>query len=342
MIIWNHCQVEMRERIRKEFAMKRFALAAIVLALALSSGMKWTSAQPAAQVGSELLPLLPDGSGVVIVDVQKITSSSLWSTISAQSKIKSSLDKAQNDIGKLGLKLEDLHTVAVVLPSSGFSNFTGVVTGSFNQSDLLSRLRADQKIKITSENYKGVDVYTATPSERTANTDVKHDDMVFAFYDSATVAFGNSAGVRASIDTRKGEKPGIAQNAKVGQAMSETLPAAIRFAFVVTPALANSVEASQLPLPDFSSINLIFGSIDVTTGLDLNATLRNDTAEHALAIANQLNGLLDMARGFLGASKDPKMAMFASALKTVTVTGVNNDVKIVGILPGELLAQVLQ
>ena len=86
---------------------------------------------------------------------------------------------------------------------------------------------------------------------------------------------------------------------------------------------------------------MIFGSVDVATGIDLNATLRSDTAEHARALATQLNGLLEMARGFLGAGNDPKMASLVAALKTITITGNDMDVRITGSLPMEVLGQLL-
>ena len=108
----------------------------------------------------------------------------------------------------------------------------------------------------------------------------------------------------------------------------------------MTSALASKLPTGQMG--DFSSIKLIFGGVDVTTAIDLNATLRNDTAEHARTLASQLNGLLDMARGFLGASKDAKMASLVEALKSVTITGNDIDVRITGNLPMEVLAQLLR
>jgi hypothetical protein len=92
---------------------------------------------------------------------------------------------------------------------------------------------------------------------------------------------------------------------------------------------------------DFSSIKMIFGSVDVTTGIDLNATLRNDTADHAKALATQLNGLLEMTRGFLVAGKDQKVAALMEALKSITITGNDIDVRITGNVPLEVLGQIL-
>ena len=134
-------------------------------------------------------------------------------------------------------------------------------------------------------------------------------------------------------------RPSIAQNTKLTEGLAATSGAAVRFALEMTSSLAGKLPTGQMG--DFNSIKLIFGSVDVTTAIDLNATLRNDTAEHAHALAAQLNGLLEMARGFLGAANDPKMAPLVAALKTVNITGSDLDVHITGNLPMEVLAQLL-
>ncbi|MCI0485397.1 MAG: hypothetical protein L0229_02240 [Blastocatellia bacterium] len=322
--------------------MKRIAFAAIVLALAVGAGIGWSSARPATQVGSELLSLLPDGSGAVIVDVRSVTTSNLWTTLSTQEKAREAIEKVQSEIGDLGLRIEDVQTVALAFPASGFKNITGAVTGVFNQPDMLSRLRADAKIKLTSENYKGVDLYHVTRVKSDKAGPDSGEDVSFAFFDAATIVFGNNAGVRAAVETRNGERPSIARNEKLAGALAETSPAAIRFALVMTPGMTGALQSNEMPLPDFSSIKLIFGSVNITSGIDVNATLRNDTAEHAQAIANQLGGLLAMAKGFLGSSNDPKTSVIVDALKTVTVTATDVDVKITGSLPGEIFAQVLK
>ena len=49
-----------------------------------------------------------------------------------------------------------------------------------------------------------------------------------------------------------------------------------------------------------------------------------------------------MAKAYMGSSTDPKMTAFNEALKTVTISGADIDVKITGNLPMELLSQVLK
>ena len=318
--------------------MKRIAFMAIALALTISAGIGRSHALPAAQTGTDLLPLLPDGSGVVVVDVQKLISSSLWATISQKGPIKDALQRME-DVTELGVSLKDIRSVAVVLGSAGPNNFTAAVNGSFDQAALLARARADQRIKLTSEKYKNHDIYNVTGVNQTG---AKKDEMSFMFYDAGTIVAGTQAGVRASVDAVTGGKSGIAQNAKLTAGLNSDSTAAVRFALELTPAMTSGLPTGDIPLPDFSSINLIFGGVDLTSGVGINATLRSNTAEQAKAVADRLNGILAMAKGFLGSSNDPKMVALNEALKTVTISGTDVDVKITGNLPMELLSQVLR
>ncbi|HVG22012.1 MAG TPA: hypothetical protein VNI02_23460 [Blastocatellia bacterium] len=340
--------------------MRRVTVVAILLALAISAGVNRTSARPA-QSGGDLLQFLPDGSAVVVIDVHKMTTSSLWGVINSQDKIKSNLDKMHSEFSDLGVKLSDLQTVAVAFQSADMNNPVVAITGGFDQTDLLTRLRANVKFKLTSEKYKDHDIYKiesapaatkdqpkenkpAATADGKANSAARaKNDGSFAFYDAKTVVVGSPESVRASIDTKTGAKTSIAQNAKLAEALAQNPTAAVRFAFNVTPAMTSGIQSNQVPLPDFSSVKMIFGSVDVASGVDLIATLRNDTAEHAKNIADRLNGLLEMVRGYVSTmGNDPKMAAFAGALKTVSVTGTDVDVKISGNLPMEVFTQIIK
>ena len=331
--------------------MRKFSLLSLVLVLALvaSANVKWTSAEPASPAG-ELIDLLPDGNVVAIIDFQKIVASPLWATISSQQKLKSSIDKASSELAELGLSLNDLNSVALVFSSSDFNNPAVAVSGRFEQNDLLTRLRASGKVKLTSEKYKDFDIYKAESvsasseskgkENKAARTSSKNT-MAFVFHGANTLVAGSPEAVRASVDVKTGAKPGIAQNGKLADAIAQNPTAAIRFALTVTPAMTSGLQSSELPIPDFSSINLIFGAVDVTSGLDINATLRSDTAEHAKNIADRLSGLLSMAAGFLGAMSDPKMAPVGEALKTVRITNSDADVKITGNVSTDVLNSLI-
>jgi hypothetical protein len=318
------------------------------LALLLLTAMMAVSASPlrAPRAGGSLLDYLPDGSGVAVIDFQKIAGSPLWSVINSQDKIKNEIDKAQSEMSDLGVKLTDVHTVALVFPASKMGEPTVALNGGFDQSDVLARLRTNEKFTLTSEQYKGFDVYrvrsrsvtTRTEPGRTT-TSRSNDDGYFVFYDASTVVLGSKNSVQSSIDVKTGAAASVTQNSKLSEALAQNPGAAVRFALSITPAVSNGLAASDLPL-DFSTISMIFGTVDVGSSLDLNATLRNDNAEHAKSLADRLNGLLSMVNAFL-ITKDPKVESIAEALKSVSITTVDTDVKITGSLPMNLLSSLL-
>lgn len=328
--------------------MKRVALAAVLLAFAISASVSLTSARTASQAGNDLLQLLPDGKSVVVVDVQRMTASSLWAAISAQNKVKTQIEKAQAEIAEMGVNLTEVQAVAFTFSGEGTDDPTVAVTGGFDKANVLDRLRASGKMKLTSEKYKNYEIFkaepvkTATDGQAKESSSSRKDDGYFTFYDARTAVVGSGAAVRASIDTKLALRPSIAQNAKLSEAIAQSPSAAIRFALEFTPGMAKGLNSNEVPLPNFDTVKLIFGSVDVASGIELIATLRNDSAEHAKNMADRLNGLLEMVRGFMSSNNDPKMAPIVGALKGVSITGNDVDVKISGSLPAELITQFLK
>ena len=333
--------------------MKKIVFLLMLAALAAVAGVTMSSARVATPA-SALLENLPDGTAVALIDFQKITGSSFWTAINAQDKLKGVFDKAQSEMTDLGVKLSDIRTVAVVFPA-GMDNPTVALNGGFERDDLLARLRASGKVKLTSEKYKDFEIFTAKnkiaavppkgdvgtkPDSVKGAKTTTNDETSFVFFDANTLVASNLDGVRASVDVKTGARPGITQNAKLTDALAPNPTAAIRFALAITPAMTSSLQTSEFPIPDFSSVTLIFGSIDMSSGIDLIATLRSDNAEHAKAISERLNGLLTMAKGFLSAMSDPRIAGIAEALKTVNIVATDADVRITGNLPMDLLTSL--
>jgi hypothetical protein len=340
--------------------MRKIVFLAILVAVTLNTGVKLSSAQPAA-LAPDLLGMLPDGNAVAVVDFQRITGSALWATISAQDKFKTAIDKMQSEMGDIGIKLTDVHTVALVFPGTAMHDPTIAITGAFEQGELLARLKANGKLKLTSEKYKNYDIYKAvsvssgvqlkdSSGGRTqtvvnaaagSKAESSTNEVSFAFRDPSTVAVGNREAVRDSIDVMTGAKPSITGNVKLIQALAQNSAAAIRFALAVTPSMTKGLQSSDLPIPDFSSVGFVFGSIDVASGIDLNITLRSDTAEHATSVGERLNSLLSMAKSFVLLVSDPRVGQIAEALKTVNIVTADVDVRITGSLPMDLLASLL-
>jgi hypothetical protein len=321
--------------------MKR--ISTLTIAVALLAGAI-ISNQPVsrAAAGNDLLQFLPDGSGAAVIDVQRVLASPVWATISAQEKIRTQLEKINADVGDLGITLNDISTVAIGFSQPGVQGATVAVTGSFDQTTILSKLRANSKVKLTADRYKDFDVTTVedarvTDPKATSNKDA----FSFVFFDARTAVVGAKDAVRASIDTKLGTRQSISQNTSLIEGLNQNPGAPIHFAMTMTPAMTSKIKSSDFPLPDLSSIKMIWATVDVASSIDLLATLKNDSAEHARNIADRLNSLLGMVRGFLGAAADPKMAQLTETLKSVNIVDAEADVRITATISLDLLKSLL-
>ncbi len=320
--------------------MKKITILAMALLMAISAAVVNRAAQPAPQSGAELLNTLPDGKAAIIIDVQRVISSNLFS----QEKLKNLLDKAQNETSQMGVKISDIQAIALSFPTSKFSDPVVAISGTLNQNNILAQLRDKQNVKVETEKYKGFDIQRVSETSKpdASGKTTLNNKTAFAFLDANTAVVGSSISVRAAIDVRSGDRPSLAKNAELMGALSQNSTAPINFALKMDEGMAKGLSNDSLPLPNLESLKMIFGAVELTNGVGLNATLRSDTAEHAKAMADQLNGLLTMAKGFLAASTDPKTASIGEALKSLSVTATDVDVKIVGNLPMDLIGQFLK
>ena len=239
--------------------MKRIAISLLLLTLTALGG-NLSSARVATAPGA-LLEALPDGTAVAIIDFQKIAGSSLWATINSQDKLKSEIDKAQSEMANLGVTLADVHTVALVF-SAGLNGPTVAVQGGFEQSNLLERLRTSPKVSLTSEQYKGLDIYkvrssaaadskdsSANRPTRAGTTAAVKDGTSFVFYDASTLVAGSPGAVRASVDVKTGASPGLTGNIQLSDALAQNPAAAIRFALTLTPSMTGGLASQKWRSP---------------------------------------------------------------------------------------------
>ena len=316
---------------------KRISLITMAALMSGSAALRPAPAQPRGETA--LLQLLPNGEGVVTLDVQRVIGSELWALVSSQGRLKNLIGQAQSELGALGLETSDLKTAAIAVPGDGRESFVAVVTGRFNETGLLARLREDKRVAISSGDYKNVRVHLLAQSGATGQA---YSDIAFAFYDSGTLVVGSLGGVKAAIDVRAGDQPGIARNQKYAGVLEQLPAGAVGLALSPQPLLGHMPKDMPLPLPDLKNVNLIFGSVDVGSGIDLNLIFRNDTAEQGVSMAVNLKVLLKTATGVLKVAKKGKYAPVADALKTFSISNNGPDVKVTGALSKELFAQFLK
>ncbi|MGH9828317.1 MAG: hypothetical protein ACREDR_34260, partial [Blastocatellia bacterium] len=141
---------------------KVFAVVSL-LALCVLAAAGFTSInRPATTPSSDPLQSLPDGVGAAVIDIGQLTSTNLWASLTSPGKTPHVIQTLQDRLAMLGLKMSDLQSAAVSFSSLSMTETVMAVSGNFNQDDILARLRANPSMKLTSETYKNLTIYTAT------------------------------------------------------------------------------------------------------------------------------------------------------------------------------------
>jgi hypothetical protein len=309
----------------------------LVTAAAAAIASLFAPGLAAAQQPDELLRALPDDKGVAVVDVKKVIASELWMAAKEGSRTRGLLDALTAGLDRIGARLADADAVAITFSEPNPQTITAAVTGSFDEATVAARLKSIPGVKHGSEKYKGAEIHTI------AFTEGKSERLrSLAFVGARTMVIGTVEKVRAAVDVNAGAAPSVAANLVLKEALGQTPPAAVRFAVAAPGVVTSMLPSNSLPLPDFTTVRLIFGTVEVNSGLDASVTLRNEKPEQAQVIADQLNSLLAMARGFLGSSTDPRMASITQLLKSITIDGRDVDVKLGATLSKEFLASMVR
>jgi hypothetical protein len=298
-----------------------------LLIVLFADGGSARSGQPAA----DLLKVLPDRNGVIIVDVSRLLTSNFWSSLTSEQDTAVAARSFESGLNRLGVSMKDLNAAALAVRDIQMNEMVAAASGNFKKDEIVSRLKGNTALKARTEMHGGMEVITIdNPPEQIAIT----------FFDPNILVMGKDAAVRSAIDASQGKTPSLVQNGKLQSALPANVEAPVRFAILTPPEIAGTLQSSSLPLPDFSAVRLITGTVEVTSLLNLNLTLRSDTTGDAKVIANQLNSMMNMARGLLG--NNPKNAALAETLRSVAITSAEADVKIAAIVNKEFFARMFR
>lgn len=309
--------------------MKKLSFIAALLVVLLADGSSARSSQPV----SGLLRVLPDRNGVVLIDIPRLLASDFWSSLTSQESTAGAAKSFELGLNRVGVSMKDLNAAALAIRDIQMNDLVAAASGNFKKDEIVSRLKGDAALKAKTEVHGGIEVLTInSPPEQVA----------IAFLDPNILVIGKDAAVRSAIDASQGRTPSLLQNAKLQSALPANAEAPVRFAILTPPEIAGSLQSSSLPLPDFSTVRLIIGTVEFTSLVNLNLTLRSDTTGDAKVIANQLSSMMNMARGLLGSSNNPKNAPLAETLRSVTITGSEADVKIAANINKEFFARIFR
>lgn len=326
-------------------------LALIVAALTITASFNYAGRALAAPLSpspvNELLGMLPASDAVAFLDAQRSLNEVLprmfINDSATLARVNKEIDKFRDETGT------DAHSIDAIAVGVRFrqgksvaTDFVmGFVRGRFSASEAitngLSKAKAKRAtFKWTEEQYEGVTIYTPSGS----------GGFSMAAVDANTIAFGDTAGIKAALDARSGR--GSRVDSSLVELATLDANAVSGFAANVPPSFAQEVAGTEEFGKSFASVRQIYGSADVgqSTGT-LNVTLRSETGDQAQALAEKLGTLRQLANIYIsqgtkqiasqsGAPEEAQAQAraaadalpFAKWIKDVTVTAEGSDVKL--------------
>src|SRR5262245_31987141 len=135
--------------------------AKLAFALAAALGF-WVFPGSVKAQSDDLMRVLPDDTGAAVVDVKQLVASELFTTARNGTRIRNFLDALTGGFSAAGLKPDDIESVVITFHDFDSAHVTAAVRGSFRPDALVERLKSDPKLKLKSEEYKGLEIHTVS------------------------------------------------------------------------------------------------------------------------------------------------------------------------------------
>lgn len=155
-----------------------------------------------------------------------------------------------------------------------------------------------------------------------------------AFLSPSEIALGDLESLHAVIDVRSGTTHGIDDNAAICALLAKLNPQEM-FWFAGDPASILSKAPTNAPVPALSSIQSIFGTLNLTTAVNGKITVTAKDETSAGQLADFMRGLV--ALGNLAGAQNPDLA---ALLKGVQITQNGNQFDVSVTIPLDLLQKM--
>ena len=298
---------------------------------------------PKAQA-NPLVALLPASDAVATINGKRFFGEALPKVLSANQKLLGEiLGRVDSLESKTGVDLRRFDSFAaginIIKKESNDFDYDPVVVarGAVDTASLIESAKKSAEGRYREETIAGRTVYVISAAEiagqlKNSNAgtnavvkdvEIKNDIAVSAL-DSATVVVGNLNRVRETLEHK------TSVNAELASLLTKKAPAVVNFAGNVPGGMS-----SLLPLDNdelgatIDSIKTIYGSVDVAAGQGIiSLTGRTVQAKQAADLKGTLEGLRDLGKGLLGASKNADKKLYARLLSNIRITQAANEISL--------------
>lgn len=353
------------------FSFLAFALTLVAtVVFVIGHGIRTRAASPNAALSA-----LPASDFVISIDVQRALNETLPSVLSANPALLAKLNANLKEFeDKTGISPRVFETVAIggslnptAPPGRRDSSSVIIARGSFKSDELLNTAFAAAKKECEfvkeEEQYEGRTIFLigtvrrlkkdadkdsahATQEKYSKVSPSGHDKFAITALDSNTIAVGSPESVRAAIDASMGRNR---VDDELVQLATQTPNAVISFSGKIPQSVSEKAGAqtSGNPFAKYAaSIRAFYGSFGVNgSEAETFIALRTENAEQAHDISQAINSFKGlMAFGVSqSAGKDTASTnAFAEALKGLSVSSQDNEVRIDARIPQAIIAPLMR
>jgi hypothetical protein len=332
------------------FSFLAFALT-LVATVAFVVGHGTRAASPSAALSA-----LPASDFVVVVDAQRALSETLPSLLAGNPALLAKMNaKLEEFEKKTGINPHSIESIAIGgrLNSSRLNgeHMVVVVRGSFKADELIdaafTTAKAEgEQFQKEEQAYEGKRVFLVGPQRANNNAQPRSDKMAISALDSNTIALGDFESVRSAIDASMGRNT---VDPELVQLAMQSPNAVVSFSGKIPQSMVekSGAQSGNNPFAKYvASIRGFYGSFEINgSEAETLITLRTENAELASNISQAINSFKVLANlgisQSMGQDVGPRDA-FAAALKGLSVTAQDNEVKIDARIPQASLAPFMR
>ncbi|HEX8176110.1 MAG TPA: hypothetical protein VF543_13400 [Pyrinomonadaceae bacterium] len=300
-----------------------------------------TTGAASAPAAQDPLTMLPTSDGVLVVDVRRVLNEALPRAFSSDpaklSQINADIDRFKTRTG-VDLRSVDRMAIGTRLNQVGQAtrmDTVAIARGTFRADIIVAAGRLAAKDKYRTEKYAGRNIYIFTLDEQMklfGLFNMKLTDIAVSVMDSHTLAIGQLARVRETIDASAGRARVAAE---LVQLATRTPNALIGFGANVPAATIRDLGGIGLDSDEISkniaSIRQLYGAIGMTgTGFDMQAVARTENAGAAKSLNDTITGAKEFISPLVSQfmRNEAKAKLVRNTLDSLKVSTAGNELQL--------------
>ena len=291
-----------------------------------------------------LVVMLPASDAVITVNGKRFFGEALTNALSANQKLLGEIfGKLDSIQSKTGIDLRRFDSIAagvnIIRKTTKDFDYDPVVIarGTIDSAAMMESSKKASEGKFRQETIAGRTVLifsaqevlaqlqpnAAVPVVAPKNLELKNDIAVSAA-DGTTLVFGSLNRVRETLERKS------SVSKEISGLLTKKAPAILNFAGKIPGGLSTLLPLDNDELgANIDSIKYLYGSGDVVAGQALiSVTGRTVQAQQAADLKGTLDGLKDLGKAFLGASRAADKQLYARLLSNVRITQAANEINL--------------